>query len=417
MLINGEKYACEACVRGHRVSNCQHSDRPLQHINKKGRPVSQCQHCRAMRKSRSAHVKCDCGEKTSKCAHLKQLIEGHRETCCCNHGGRCTCAHKKEPQLGTVPESESDQESTNTKSSKGGIRVRRRANTIQLDGGMTFDESGRHRPAHKNRVSQKSGPYQLSRGNSMHSSSSLSSENHFVKSASTSRLNRSSTSRKMKSESASPDMPASPTFSTLENTLPPLDMTVIPPFASKGGFDIFGHGGFSPDTDGPMYSAGLGTASVDWSGYNLGDVKAGEFAPSSYSQAGTQSYSGVYDFSSEAAPTLAGTTSTSEEVSEVEDNFIADDIDFDGFPASHEYLRQGMNAGLGSIDYSSFVKGSAKFLPAPLSIQDDGGPIVGNSFSLVEDDPVFWAQTYNEGVAPLAESPDGLPTNSFWETH
>lgn len=25
MLINGEKYACEACVRGHRVSNCQHS--------------------------------------------------------------------------------------------------------------------------------------------------------------------------------------------------------------------------------------------------------------------------------------------------------------------------------------------------------------------------------------------------------
>ena len=24
MLIQGEKYACEACVRGHRVSNCQH---------------------------------------------------------------------------------------------------------------------------------------------------------------------------------------------------------------------------------------------------------------------------------------------------------------------------------------------------------------------------------------------------------
>ena len=78
MLIKGEKYACEACVRGHRVSNCQHSDRPLQHINKKvcytflllgamltffaqGRPVSQCTHCRTLRKSRSAHVRCDCG--------------------------------------------------------------------------------------------------------------------------------------------------------------------------------------------------------------------------------------------------------------------------------------------------------------------------------------------------------------------
>lgn len=25
MIIDGEKFACEACVRGHRVSNCQHS--------------------------------------------------------------------------------------------------------------------------------------------------------------------------------------------------------------------------------------------------------------------------------------------------------------------------------------------------------------------------------------------------------
>ena len=25
MLINGEKFACEACVRGHRVSSCHHS--------------------------------------------------------------------------------------------------------------------------------------------------------------------------------------------------------------------------------------------------------------------------------------------------------------------------------------------------------------------------------------------------------
>jgi hypothetical protein len=35
MLIKGEKYACEACVRGHRVSDCQHDWRPLQHIDKK----------------------------------------------------------------------------------------------------------------------------------------------------------------------------------------------------------------------------------------------------------------------------------------------------------------------------------------------------------------------------------------------
>lgn len=156
MIIDGEKFACEACVRGHRVSNCQHSGksshsqsafcpavspkipccpglelgfffplpsalccrsvegraaretrpgccrldnandeeerksccdsqlltcsstgRPLQHINKKGRPVSQCAHCRSMRKSRSAHIKCDCGEKTSKCIHLQPPADGH----------------------------------------------------------------------------------------------------------------------------------------------------------------------------------------------------------------------------------------------------------------------------------------------------------------------------------------------------
>lgn len=96
MLIDGEKYACEACVRGHRVSNCQHAgallpwdsggavtdfhaDRPLSHINKKGRPVSQCAHCRTLRKSRSAHVKCDCGEKShakGTCTHLKDGDKG-----------------------------------------------------------------------------------------------------------------------------------------------------------------------------------------------------------------------------------------------------------------------------------------------------------------------------------------------------
>jgi hypothetical protein len=35
MLIAGEKYACQACVRSHRVGNCRQADRPLQHINKK----------------------------------------------------------------------------------------------------------------------------------------------------------------------------------------------------------------------------------------------------------------------------------------------------------------------------------------------------------------------------------------------
>ncbi|TGZ78188.1 copper-fist-domain-containing protein [Ascodesmis nigricans] len=60
MLIDGKKMACEACIRGHRVSGCQHRDRKLVEIAKKGRPVTQCQHCRSLRKSRSTHVKCEC---------------------------------------------------------------------------------------------------------------------------------------------------------------------------------------------------------------------------------------------------------------------------------------------------------------------------------------------------------------------
>ncbi len=38
-------------------------DRPLVHVNKKGRPVSQCQHCRGLRKARSQHVHCECQQK------------------------------------------------------------------------------------------------------------------------------------------------------------------------------------------------------------------------------------------------------------------------------------------------------------------------------------------------------------------
>ncbi|KAJ5773203.1 hypothetical protein N7457_008099 [Penicillium paradoxum] len=100
MLIDGEKYACEACVRGHRVSSCHHSDRQLTHINKKGRPVSQCTHCRGLRKSRTTHTQCDCGDKKKKDDCHTGIPHGR---CGCCHGQRCTCALKKE-HLDTVPE-------------------------------------------------------------------------------------------------------------------------------------------------------------------------------------------------------------------------------------------------------------------------------------------------------------------------
>ena len=50
----------ETCIKGHRSSSCRHTDRPLFEIKKKGRPVTQCEHCRELRKTRQIHVKCVC---------------------------------------------------------------------------------------------------------------------------------------------------------------------------------------------------------------------------------------------------------------------------------------------------------------------------------------------------------------------
>ncbi|KAK7683596.1 hypothetical protein QCA50_013434 [Cerrena zonata] len=63
VFVGDKKYACETCIKGHRSSTCKHTDRPLFEIKKKGRPVTQCEHCRELRKTRQVHVKCVCEHK------------------------------------------------------------------------------------------------------------------------------------------------------------------------------------------------------------------------------------------------------------------------------------------------------------------------------------------------------------------
>ncbi|KIJ59894.1 hypothetical protein HYDPIDRAFT_99864, partial [Hydnomerulius pinastri MD-312] len=58
-------YRSETCIKGHRSSACKHTDRPLFEIKKKGRPVTQCEHCRELRKTKQVHVKCLCGAQDS----------------------------------------------------------------------------------------------------------------------------------------------------------------------------------------------------------------------------------------------------------------------------------------------------------------------------------------------------------------
>ncbi|TKY85788.1 hypothetical protein EX895_005328 [Sporisorium graminicola] len=68
----GVKYACAACIRGHRTSSCAHKDGskgPLYPIRSKGRPPTQCEICRKKRKESGRHVRCDCsGKKASSAA-------------------------------------------------------------------------------------------------------------------------------------------------------------------------------------------------------------------------------------------------------------------------------------------------------------------------------------------------------------
>lgn len=218
--------------------------------------------------------------------------------------------------------------------------------------------------------------------------------------------------RMVKSETASPLMSGS-SFSQLSG-LPHLDLSRIdyPSYADNARFDLFGSG-LPSDQEGPIYSAGLSTTSVDWSHYDLAESKAESLAPSSYSQAGTQSFNGLCEFGSgsEQLPHLANTTSTSGDVSEVEDFLPGGDGDIDGFgTGASSFLRAGPLGGnaadLTCIDYDSFYKSA------------DGAAMTGSGVSLVEEDPAFWMPNYNDGITTVEESPDPLEAsaaNNFWQ--
>jgi hypothetical protein len=388
-----------------------------------------------MRKSRSSHVKCDCGEKTHKCQHLQPTVPGHSgkphdsldkdalrttfskppgtDSCCCNHGGRCSCSHKKETPLDTVPESDSDQEPQQSKA-KATAR-RRRANTTHSEPVLSFDEMGHHKPHKHNRASQKCGPYTLSRGHSMHSNSSASSmgtrsvDNLVHKAPSRSRskdlVSQDLETRKAKSEQTSPMMNGNSAFQQLNGQLPPLDLSNIQYPEYTPAFELF-HGLEEP----PMFSAGLSAPSVDWAQYDGLDMKAESFAPSSYDQA--QSYA-AFEFGS-TEPTL---TSNSGDVSETEDFVPAfSEAQIEGFrmSAASDYmnLQQSQStladSDFGQADFGSFKAAAAanKFLPNLGSLDDTNG------FPLIEEDSYWSMNNFADGIT---NSPDPVAT-TFWDT-
>jgi hypothetical protein len=88
VYIDGIKYACERCIRGHRVTTCKHTDQPLTMIKPKGRPATQCAHCREHRKLKSLHVRCICGPGLVGAKHLQNCP-------CAVNPDMCSCAKNK----------------------------------------------------------------------------------------------------------------------------------------------------------------------------------------------------------------------------------------------------------------------------------------------------------------------------------
>ncbi|KAF2116270.1 hypothetical protein BDV96DRAFT_573680 [Lophiotrema nucula] len=190
-LIKGEKYACSSCIKGHRVSGCNHTDRELHHINPKGRPVKQCEHCRTARKSKSHHAKCDCGEKKDKDKHkdkgdakgeslaevdidnLSDLSAVDQESCCCHSGSKCICGVKKEGfDLGLKLDTGIH--------TLHGARAKPKLTSTQSESTLTVFANGHHKPCHRNNNSAhvSGAPYKIPRPHSLHGSAMFAAYNH-----------------------------------------------------------------------------------------------------------------------------------------------------------------------------------------------------------------------------------------------
>ncbi|CAI4061995.1 hypothetical protein N7582_002020 [Saccharomyces uvarum] len=93
VVINGVKYACETCIRGHRAAQCTHTDGPLQVIRRKGRPSTTCGHCKELRRTKNFNPSGGC-----MCASKRRLAVGSEEDesrCRCDEGEPCKCHTKR----------------------------------------------------------------------------------------------------------------------------------------------------------------------------------------------------------------------------------------------------------------------------------------------------------------------------------
>ena len=336
--------------------------------------------------------------------------------------------------------------------------ARPRAHT---ENNLTIFTNGHHKPGQKhNTMAHKCGlPYVVPRAHSIHGASPSGLAHRSVDNLphtstidalhSDSLIKDSIVSaqqehRMVKSEHGSPHMGPVSNLDQLNGALPPLDISSFP---SEYNF-LQNLEGFTsiPDHDQPLFSAGLSSASIDWSHYDGLDFNSDEFGASSYSQAA--SFNG-FDFSSVEQPALT-TTSTSGEVSEIEDfpnletatrpsilnhqygsDFDTSDFggDIDGYRLSNtsSYIGhpQGHTPanGVDAVDMDSFLKGvnsangftpSTHSLPATVydNTKNEQAPSDLNNataflpLSSEEESDIFWMNDFaanNVGNTSLCE--------------
>lgn len=258
--------------------------------------------------------------------------------------------------------------------------------------------------------------------------------------------------RMVKSEHGSPLMSPSSNLDQLNGLLPPLDLSNIP-----GDYNFLSVDNYSavPDNEQPLFSAGLSAASIDWSHYDGLDFNNDNFAASSYSHA--PSFTG-FDFSSIDQPALT-TTSTSGEISEVEDfgpvsdngaarptllnNQYGSDFDnsdfggdIDGYRLSTASSYIGMpqaqmlaSNNVESLDMDAFLKGvttSSGYSNhgLPTSFAEDGkirqtpSPFDDNTFQLSAEgeNEAFWMNDYTSNSIAINTARNGneMPEENVW---
>jgi hypothetical protein len=373
--------------------------------------------------------------------------------------------------LDPVPESDSDGASSS--SAPTNDRRRPRALTAQSENGLTIFTNGHHKPVHKhNNMAHKCGlPYVVPRAHSIHGASpsglanrsvdnlphtntidALHSDSHIKDSM----VSAQQEQRMVKSEHGSPLLSPASNLDQLNGMLPPLDLSNL-----SGDYNFMQNlDGFSaiPDHEPPMFSAGLSSTSIDWSHYDGLDFNSDSFAASSYSQA--PSFTG-FDFSSIDQPALT-TTSTSGEISEVEDfgslndtsasrstvlnNKYGSDFDpsdlggeIDGYRLSTTSSYAGMpqaqmlaSNNIDALDMDAFLKGVATsngYSTAnhglPTSNYTDNSKIRQNisqfddntNFPLLsthEENDAFWMTSFPSSNLPINNGHGDIAEDNIW---